>query len=122
MMEAPCNSHSPLKNMQVKLGNINQMEMSEDTNLQKYGCPVNGPVYLKGTLGKPGSGSVNIIVKVGSLGLITVPDGILQQVGDNINEQIHHQMGSMPGVKINTQEIQDGQLHYRGAFAHTAAV
>jgi hypothetical protein len=47
MMQATNNANGPLKNMQVRLGNNNQMEMSADANLQKYGYPVNGPVYLK---------------------------------------------------------------------------
>lgn len=122
MMQATNNANGPLKNMQVRLGNNNQMEMSADANLQKYGYPVNGPVYLKGTLEKSGSGSVNIIVKEGSLGLIPVPEGILQQAGDGIEQQINHQLGSMPGMRIDTLGIQNGQLHYSGAFPQTASV
>lgn len=122
LMQATNNANGPLKNMQVKLGNNNQMEMSADADLQKYGYPVNGPVYLKGSLEKSGSGSVNVIIREGSLGLIPVPESVLQQAGDGVEQQINHQLGSMPGMRIDTLKIQDGQLHYTGAFPQTASV
>ena len=121
MMQATNNAKGPLKNMQVKLGNNNQMEMSADADLQKYGYPVKGPVYLKGTLEKSGSGSVNVMIKEGSLGLIPVPESILQQGGDGIEQQINHQLGAMPGMRIDNLEIQNGQLRYSGAFPQTAS-
>jgi len=111
MMQATNNANGPLKNMQVKLGSNNRMEMSADADLQKYGYPVKGPVYLKGTLEKSGSGAVNIIVSEGSLGLIPVPANVFQQAGDGIEQQINHQLGAMPGMRIDTLEIQNGQLH-----------
>jgi hypothetical protein len=122
MMQATNNAKGPLKNMQIKLGNNNQMEMSADADLQKFGYPVKGPVYLKGTFEKSGSGSVNVIVKEGSLGLIPVPANILQQAGDGVEEQINHQLGSMPGMRIDKLEIQNSQLHYSGAFPQSASV
>jgi hypothetical protein len=121
LMQATNNAQGPLKNMQIKLGNNNQMEMSADADLQKYGFPVKGPVYLKGTMEKSGSGSVNVIIKEGSLGLIPVPESILQQAGDGVEQQINHQLANMPGMRIDTLEIQKGQLHYRGAFPQTAS-
>jgi hypothetical protein len=122
MMQETNNLKGPLKNMQVKLGNNNQMEMSADADLQKYGYPVKGPVYLKGTFEKSGSGSVNVIIREGSLGLIPVPESVLQQAGDGVEQQINHQLGSMPGMRIDTLGIQNGQLHYSGAFPQTASV
>lgn len=121
MMQETNNAKGALKNMQVKLGNNNQMEMSADADLQKFGYPVNGPIYMKGTLEKSGSGSVNVIVKEGSLGLIPVPEGILQQAGDGVEQQINRQLSSMPGMRIDNLEIQNGQLHYSGAFPQTAS-
>jgi hypothetical protein len=35
--------------MQVKLGTINEMEMSAFADLESYRYPLRGPVYLKGT-------------------------------------------------------------------------
>ena len=122
MMQATNNVKGPLKNMQVRLGNNNQMEMSADADLQKYGYPVKGPVYLKGTFEKSGSGSVNVNIKEGSLGLIPVPESVLQQGEDGVEQQINHQLAAMPGMRIDDLEIQNGQLHYSGAFPHSASV
>jgi hypothetical protein len=122
MMQATNNVKGPLKNMQVKLGNNNQMEMSADADLQKYGYPVKGPVYLKGTFEKSGSGSVNVNIKEGSLGLIPVPESVLQQGEDGVEQQINHQLAAMPGMRIDDLEIQNGQLHYSGAFPQSASV
>lgn len=121
MMQATNNEKGPLKNMQVKLGNNNQMEMSANADLQKYGYPVNGPVYLKGTFEKSGSGSVKVTVNEGSFGLIPLPGNIQQQVGDGVEQGINHQLADMPGMRIDTLEIQNGQLHYSGAFPQTAS-
>lgn len=120
MMQATNNAKGPLKNMQVKLGNNNQMEMSADADLQKFGYPVQGPVYLKGTFEKSGSGSVKIVINEGSLGLIPVPASVLQQGGDGVEKAINHQLAAMPGLKIDNLEIHNGQLHYIGAFPQTA--
>jgi hypothetical protein len=122
MMQATNNVKGPLKNMQVKLGNNNQMEMSADADLQKYGYPVKGPVYLKGTFEKSGSGSVNVNIKEGSLGLIPVPESVLQQGEDGVEQQINHQLAAMPGMRIDNLEIQNGQLHYSGSFPRSASV
>lgn len=121
LMQATNNAQGPLKNMQVKLGDNNQMEMSADADLEKFGYPVKGPVYLKGNFEKSGSGSVTIVVKEGSFGLIPVPESVLQQAGDGIEQTINHQLGSMPGMRIDNLEIQDGQLHFSGAFPQTAS-
>jgi hypothetical protein len=120
MMQATNNEKGPLKNMQVKLGNDNQMEMSADADLQKFGYPVKGPIYLKGNFEKSGSGSVNIVIKEGSLGLVPVPENVLQQGGDGFEQAINHQLSKMPGMRIDNLEIQNGQLHYSGAFPQTA--
>ena len=120
MMQATNNANGPLKNMQIKLGNNNQMEMSADADLQKFGYPVQGPIYLKGTFEKSGSGSVKIVLNEGSLGLIPVPETVLQQGGGGVEQAINHQLATMPGLRIDNLEIQNGQLHYSGAFPQTA--
>jgi hypothetical protein len=120
MMQATNNAKGPLKNMQIKLGNNNQMEMSADADLQKFGYPVQGPIYLKGTFEKSGSGSVKIVLNEGSLGLIPVPESVLQQGGGGVEQIINHQLATMPGLRIDNLEIQNGQLHYSGAFPQTA--
>jgi hypothetical protein len=121
MMQATNNAKGPLKNMQVKLGTNNEMEMSAFADLETYGYPVKGPVYLKGTFLKGSSSSVNINIREGSFGLIPVPENILKQGEDGIEQQINRQLSSMPGLRIDALEINNGHLHYRGAFPQSAS-
>jgi hypothetical protein len=120
MMQATNNAKGPLKNMQVKLGSNNQLEMSADADLQKFGYPVSGPIYLKGTLEKAGSGSVKMSVTEGAFGLIPVPADALKQGEDGIEQAVNKQLSAMPGMRIDTLAIENGQLHYAGAFPESA--
>jgi hypothetical protein len=121
MMQATNNAKGPLKNMQVKLGTNNEMEMSAFADLESYGYPLRGPVYLKGTFLKGSSSSININIREGSFGLIPVPENMLKQGEDGIEQQINRQLLAMPGLRIDTLEINNGQLHYRGAFPQSAS-
>jgi|WetSurMetagenome_2_1015567.scaffolds.fasta_scaffold00216_24 hypothetical protein len=120
LMQATNNAKGPLKNMQVKLGSNNQLEMSADADLQKLGYPIAGPVYLKGTLEKAGSDSVRMKIAEGSLGLIPIPADILKQGENGLEQQVNRQLSSMPGIRIDTLSIDNGQLHYTGAFPQSA--
>ena len=120
LMQATNNAKGPLKNMQIKLGSNNQLEMSADADLQKFGYPVSGPVYLKGTLEKAGSDSVRMSISEGSLGLIPIPADMLKQGENGIEQQVNRQLSSMPGMRIDTLSIDNGQLHYTGAFPQSA--
>jgi hypothetical protein len=120
LMQATNNAKGPLKNMQVKLGSNNQLEMSADADLQRFGYPVSGPVYLKGTLEKAGSDSVRMSVSEGSLGLIPIPGDMLKQGENGLEQQVNRQLASMPGMRIDTLSIDNGQLHYTGAFPQSA--
>lgn len=121
MMQATNNARGPLKNMQVRLGSNNQLEMSADADLQKFGYPVKGPVYLKGTLEKDGSGSVRMAVSEGAFGLVPVPSDVLKQANDGLEQAVNRQLGAMPGLRIDTLTIEDGELHYAGAFPQSAS-
>jgi hypothetical protein len=120
MMKATNNAKGPLKNMQVRLGSNNQLEMSADADLQKFGYPVTGPIYLKGTLEKGGSGSVRMSISEGSLGLIPIPADMLKQGEGGLEQAVNRQLSSMPGMRIDTLSINNGQLHYTGAFPQSA--
>jgi hypothetical protein len=122
LMQATNNAKGPLKNMQVKLGSNNQLEMSADADLQKFGYPVKGPIYLKGTLEKAGSGSVKMSVSEGAFGLVPVPADVLKQGEDGLEQAVNKQLSSMPGLKIDTLAIENGQLHYTGAFPESASL
>jgi hypothetical protein len=121
LMQATNNAQGPLKNMQVRLGTNNQLEMSADADLQKFGYPVKGPVYLKGTLIKAGPGSVKMTVSEGAFGLVPVPADMLNQGKDGLEQAVNRQLAGMPGLKIDTLSIDNGQLHYTGSFPATAS-
>jgi hypothetical protein len=120
MMQATNNAKGPLKDIQVRLGNNNQLEMSANADLEQIGYPVKGPIYLKGTLEKGDSGSVRISLTEGSLGLVPAPDFVLQQGEAGLEKAINRQLVNMPGMQIDTLSINNGQLHYTGAFPQTA--
>ena len=105
MMQATNNAKGPLKNMQVKLGTNNEMEMSAFADLESY---PRLPVYLKGTFLKGSSSSININIKEGSFGLIPFRENMLKQGEDGIEQQINREVLAMPGV-IDTLEINNGQ-------------
>ena len=121
MMQATNNANGPLKNVQVRLGNNNGMEVSANADLEKFGYPVKGPVYLKGTLEKAGSGTIRINLSEGSLGLIPIPENIREQAKTGLEQAINKQLSAMPGMKIDTLSINNGQLHYSGAFPQSAS-
>jgi len=122
LMQATNNANGPLKNMQIRLGNNNQMEVSANADLEKFGYPLKGPVYLKGTLEKDGSKSVKIKIDEGSLGLIPAPGNVLEQGQEGLEQAINQQLADMPGMRIDTLTIDNGQLHYTGTFPRTASV
>ena len=121
MMQETNNAKGPLKNMQVKPGTNNEMEMSAFADLESYGYPFRGPVYFKGTFLKGSSSGININIREGSFGLIPVPENMLKQGEDGIEQQINRQLLAMSGLRIDTLEINNGQLHYRGAFPQSAS-
>jgi hypothetical protein len=46
---------------------------------------------------------------------------VLKQGEDGIEQQINRQLfGYLPGMRIDSLEINNGQLHYRGSFPHSA--
>jgi hypothetical protein len=122
LMQATNNAKGPLKNMQVKLGSNNKLEMSADADLQKFGYPVKGPIYLKGTLEKAGSGSVKMSVSEGAFGLVPVPADVLRQGEDGLEQAVNRQLSGMPGLRIDTLAIENGQLHYSGSFPQSASI
>ena len=119
MMQAT-NAKGPLTDMQVRLLDNNRMEMSSFADLNGYGYPIRGPVYLKGTFVKGSSSSVKINLDDGSFGLIPIPDAIRAQAADGLDQAVNKQLSAMPGLKIDQLAISNGKLHYRGAFPHSA--
>ncbi len=64
---------------------------------------------------------MNINVKEGSFGLIPVPENVLKQGEDGLEQELNRQLSKMPGMRIDQLEINNGQLHYSGAFPQSAS-
>ena len=94
--------------------------MSANADLEQIGYPVKGPIYLKGSLEKGDSGSVKITLTEGSLGLLPAPDFVLEQGEAGLEKAINHQLTNIPDMQIDTLSINNGQLHYTGAFPQSA--
>jgi hypothetical protein len=119
MMQATNNEKGPLKNVQMKMGDNNQVEMSAQVDLSKFGYPVNVPVYTKGTLVKGSGNSVKIDIKEGTSGIVPIPENFLNQGESGLEQAVNKQLGQMPGLKIDTLDISQGQLQFNGAFPQT---
>jgi hypothetical protein len=121
MMQATNNEKGPLKNIQMKMGDNNQVEMSAQVDLAKFGYPINVPVHTKGTLSKGSGNTVKIDIREGSSGLIPIPETFLNQGESGLEQAVNSQLALMPGLKIGTLDIQQGQLHFNGAFPQTGS-
>jgi hypothetical protein len=119
MMQATNNEKGSLKNVQLKMGDNNQIEMSAQVDLSKFGYPVNVPVYTKGTLVKGSGNSVKIDIKEGSSGIVPIPENFLNQGESGLEQQVNSQLAQMPGLRIDTLDISQGQLQFNGAFPQT---
>ncbi|MDP3564603.1 MAG: hypothetical protein Q8R70_08950 [Methanoregula sp.] len=121
MMQATNNEKGPLKNVQLKMGDNNQVEMSAQVDLNKFGYPINVPVYTKGTLVKGSGNTVKIDIKEGSSGLVPIPETFLNQGESGLEDGVNKQLAQMPGLKIDTLAISQGQLQFNGAFPQTGS-
>lgn len=121
MMQATNSEKGALKNVQLKMGNGNQVEMSAQVDLQKFGYPLNVPVHTKGTLTKGSGNTVKIDITEGSTGLIPIPGNFLDQGEAGLQDAVNSQLAQMPGLNIQTLDISNGQLHFNGAFPQTGS-
>jgi hypothetical protein len=119
MMQATNNEKGPLKNVQLRLGENNQVEMSAQVDLNKFGYPFNVPVYTKGTLVKGSGNSVKIDIREGSSGIVPIPENFLNQGESGLEQEVNRQLAQMPGLRIDTLDISQGQLQFNGAFPQT---
>jgi hypothetical protein len=119
MMQATNNEKGPLKNVQMKMGDNNQVEMSAQVDLSKFGYPVNVPVYTKGTLVKGSGNSVKIDIKEGTSGIVPIPENFLNQGESGLEQAVNSQLAQMQGLRIDTLDISQGQLQFNGAFPQT---
>jgi hypothetical protein len=104
------------KNLQIKLGTDNHLEASGMLNLTEYGYNYTAPAYASGTIEKASDKTVRIKLDKGEAGRIPVPDEYSREAGTALETLINDQLAKMPNLKIETLEIKDGELHFKGDF------
>jgi len=119
MMQATNNEKGPLKEVQLKMGDGNVVEMSAQLDLTEFGYPINVPVYTKGTLKKGSGNRIRIDIQEGASGLVPIPENILDQGESGLEDAVNSQLAQMPGLKIDTLDISEGKLQFNGAFPQT---
>ncbi|AEH60563.1 hypothetical protein Mzhil_0696 [Methanosalsum zhilinae DSM 4017] len=116
------NNDGPLKQIQVRLGDENNAELSAYVDLRDHGVNFKGPVYISGDIKKASDASIELNFDSVKVGLIPVP-GSLQEEGEKALENvINTNLGRMPGLHIDELSIESGNLNFQGDYPKTAAV
>jgi hypothetical protein len=110
------NKEGTLKEVQIKLGSNNNMEMSGNLDLRKHGYDFNGPIYAAGKIVKSGTNTLKIEINKAEAGIIPIPGDYAQQGADGLESAINDQLSRMPGLDIEDFSVENGALHYKGNF------
>lgn len=116
------NNEGPIKQIQVKLGDNNEAEMSAYVDLKDYGYDFKGPIYASGRFEKDSDSTVRMDIYEAKVGMLPIPDGSADKGEQAFEDLINSNLVKMPGLNIETLEIKDGQLHFDGDFPKTMEV
>ncbi|MCK5084252.1 MAG: hypothetical protein KAQ64_01190 [Candidatus Pacebacteria bacterium] len=122
LLQATNNDLGPLKEIQVKLNDNNQAEMSAYLNLKDYGYDFSGPVYAAGSIAKSDSSNLAIKIQRVEVGILSIPEKYIKQGEDSLNILVNSQLAKMPDLKIDLLEISDSSLRFKGNYPKTASV
>ena len=122
LLQATNNDLGPLREIQVKLNDNDQAEMSAYLDLKDYGYDFSGPVYAAGSIVKNGSSGVTIEIQKIEVGILPIPEEYIKQGEKGLNSLINSQLSKMPNLKIDLLEISDNSLHFKGNYPKTASV
>ena len=122
LLQATNKNLGPLKEIQVKLNDNNQVEMSAYLNLKEYGYDFSGPVYVAGNIVKSESSKIAIEIQKVEVGILSIPEEYIRQGEEGLNVLINSQLEKMPDLKIDSLEISDNALHFKGNYPKTASV
>ena len=122
LLRATNSNLGPLKEIQVKLNDNNQAEMSAYLNLKDYGYDFSGPVYVAGSIAKGDSSSLAIGIQRIEIGILSVPEKYIKQGEAGLNALINGQLSEMTELKIDSLEINNNSLHFKGDYPKTASV
>ncbi|NOQ68057.1 hypothetical protein GQ568_01285 [Patescibacteria group bacterium] len=122
LLQATNSNFGPLKEIQIKLNDNNQVEMSAYLDLKDYGYDFSGPVYAAGIIAKSDSSNLAIEIQRVEAGILSIPEEYIKQGEEGLNILINSQLAKMPDLKIDSLEISDNSLHFKGDYPKTASV
>ena len=121
LLQATNNNLGPLKEIQIKLNDNNQLEASAYLDLKNYGYDFSGPVYAAGSIFKSDASSITVEIQRIEVGIFSVPEEYLEKGEDGLNVLINSHLAKMPDLKIDLLEINDDSLHFKGDYPKTAS-
>ncbi|WP_406658065.1 hypothetical protein V7O62_05810 [Methanolobus sp. ZRKC2] len=116
------NNDGPLKDIQIKLGDGNQAQMSAYIDLSDMGYDFKGPVYAEGSFEKASGNSIKLDISSAKVGLLPLPEGSTTQGEQELENLINSHLASMPGLNIENLEVEEGNLNFMGDFPRTMDV
>ena len=122
LLRATNSNLGPLKEIQVKLNDNNQAEISAYLDLTDYGYDFSGPVYAAGSIAKGDSSSLAIDLQRVEVGILSIPEKYIKQGEEGLNALINDQLAKMTDLKIDSLEISNNSLHFKGDYPKTATV
>lgn len=122
LLQATNKNLGPLQEIQIKLNDNNQVEMSAYLDLKEYGYDFSGPVYTAGSIVKSESSKIAIEIQKVEVGILSIPEKYIKQGEEGLNVLINSQLEKMPDLKIDLLEISDNALHFKGDYPKTASV
>ncbi|MCK5332692.1 hypothetical protein KAJ41_02410 [Candidatus Parcubacteria bacterium] len=120
LLQASNNDFGPLKEIQIKLSDNDQVEMSAYANLEKYGYNFSGPIYASGSIFKSGSARINVEIKRIEFGILSVPEKYIKKGEDALNLLLSQQLSKMTDLKIDSLEISNNSLYFQGIYPKSA--
>ncbi len=102
----------PIKNAQVKFNGDGSIEASAMTSLPQ----LNAPVYAKAFIESVSPRSLKIRLDSAKIGPLELVGDNLKQAEDAANSAIQAFIDQNPGLQIESLEIQDGKVKFKGNF------
>jgi len=117
-LQSTNNVLGPLEHIQVRLLDDNTAEMSAFIDLTEYGIDMAAPVYVTGAINTDGS-TIDFDISSAKVGALPVTQNYIEQGETELEQLVNSHLEAMPGLTIDTLEINNGTLEYAGIFPTT---
>jgi hypothetical protein len=113
---AETNKEGTLKDVQIRLGSANSMELSANLDLRKHGYDFISPVYLIGKITKGSSNTLEVEITKAQAGIVPIPGEFAKQGAEELENTINRQLARMPDLEIGEFSVENGVMRYKGNF------